>query len=137
MHTILAILTILGLAFAQNVSFSIVSRSRNRNNLTYHLLAATASNTIWFLTFRQLVQANMTWVLFVPYTVGTVTGSLAGVKISMWIESWLKADSDSHIKKANPMEDRLCNLEKKMEAVLTESAASEAKDDFAGYFKTS
>lgn len=95
----LGLLSMLGLAFAQNVSFSIVSRSRNRNSLTYHLFAATASNTVWFLTFRQLVQADMTFVLFVPYTIGTVAGSLTGVKISMWIERLIGAESDAHLKK--------------------------------------
>ncbi len=88
---------ILCLAYAQNVSFSVVSRSRNRNNLIYHLFAATISNTVWFVTFRALVTANMNFKLFVPYTIGTVAGSLSGVQISMWIEAWLHAASDSHI----------------------------------------
>lgn len=87
------------LAFFQNVSFSVVSRSRNRNNLTYHLFAAVASNGVWFLTFRQLVKADMDLMLFIPYTIGTVAGSLCGVKISMIIERWLGADSDGHLKK--------------------------------------
>ena len=52
-----AILTILVLAFVQNISFSIVSRSRNRDNIRYHIIAATFSNSIWFLTFRQLILA--------------------------------------------------------------------------------
>jgi uncharacterized membrane protein YfcA len=85
------------LAFAQNVTFSLVSRSRNRSSTTYHIIAALLSNTVWFLTFRYLVTANMTWDLFLPYTVGTVTGSVFGVKISMIIERWLGARSDSHI----------------------------------------
>jgi hypothetical protein len=86
------------LAFAQNVTFSLVSRSRNRSSTTYHIIAALLSNTVWFLTFRYLVTANMTWDLFLPYTVGTVAGSVSGVKISMIIERWLGARSDSHIK---------------------------------------
>lgn len=92
------IVYILVLAFSQNVSFSIVSRSRNRNNLTYHLIAATLSNTIWFLTFRELVLAQMTLILFIPYTIGTVSGSLLGVKISMWIEKKIGAFSDDHLR---------------------------------------
>jgi hypothetical protein len=92
------ILIILVLAFIQNVSFSVVSRSRNRDNMTYHLIAAFFSNTIWFLTMRELVLADMTVYLFLPYTVGTVSGSLAGVRISMWIERLLNAQSDSHLK---------------------------------------
>ncbi len=91
-------LVILVLAFLQNVSFSIVSRSRNRDNLTYHLFAAVASNGVWFLTFRQLVLRDMDALLFVPYTIGTVTGSLLWVRISMLIERWIGAASDSHLK---------------------------------------
>jgi hypothetical protein len=94
-----AILTILGLAFIQNISFSIVSRSRNRNNVRYHLIAAFFSNTIWFLTFRQLVKADMTFLLFLPYCVGTMAGSVFGVKISMFIEKLLGAAADGHLKK--------------------------------------
>lgn len=94
---ILGIITIMLLAFVQNVSFSIVSRSRNRDNMTYHLIAAIFSNGIWFLTFRQLVTADMSFALFVPYTIGTVSGSLVGQKISMWIERLLGASSDGHL----------------------------------------
>lgn len=91
---------ILVLAFIQNVSFSIVSRSRNRNNVTYHILAASASNVVWFLTFRELVKQDMNWILLLPYTIGTVAGSVLGVKISMAIEKLIGATSDGHIKGA-------------------------------------
>lgn len=93
--------TILFLAFAQNVSFSIVSRSRNRNNMTYHLIAATLSNGVWFLTFRQLVLSEMSFILFVPYTIGTVCGSLFGARLSMWIERMIGAEADGHLEKGN------------------------------------
>lgn len=95
--TLIAILTILGLAFVQNISFSIVSRSRNRNNMKYHLIAAFFSNTIWFLTFRALIKGDMNFVLFMPYCVGTMCGSLCGVKISMFIEKLLGAAADGHL----------------------------------------
>ena len=94
----LGCLTILGLAFAQNVSFSVVSRSRNRDNLTYHLIASVFSNGIWFLTFRQLVLSEMSVSLFVPYTIGTVCGSLCGAKLSMLIERLIGASADGHLK---------------------------------------
>jgi hypothetical protein len=87
------------LAFAQNVSFSIVSRSRNRDNMTYHMIAAVFSNGIWFLTFQRLVTANMSFTLFIPYTIATVAGSLFGMKVSMLIEKVLGATSDSHLEK--------------------------------------
>lgn len=90
---------ILMLAFIQNISFSIVSRSRNRDNVKYHLFAATFSNTIWFLTFRQLVKSDMNFTLFLPYVLGTVLGSCFGVKISMWIEKILGASTENHLSK--------------------------------------
>ena len=96
--TLVSYLTIALLAFAQNVSFSLVSRSRNRDNTTYHIAASILSNGVWFLTFKQLVTADMDFRLFIPYTVGTVLGSILGVKISMRIERLLGASCDSHIK---------------------------------------
>jgi uncharacterized membrane protein YfcA len=90
-------LSLVALAFVQNVSFSIVSRSRNRNNMTYHLVAAIFSNMMWFATMGMLMEHEMTWDLAIPYCIGTVAGSLCGVKISQWIEIILDARSDSHL----------------------------------------
>lgn len=92
------VIKVLLLAFIQNIAFSITSRSRNRNNMSYHLVAALGSNGIWFLTMRELVKSDLTLQLMLPYMVGTVTGSLVGVKISMFIERWLLASSDDHLK---------------------------------------
>ena len=91
------LLVILVLAFGQNISFTIVSRSRNRSSFRYHMIASVFSNGIWFLTFRQLILAEMNWLLFLPYTVGTVAGSLLGAKVSMWIERRIGAASDDHL----------------------------------------
>lgn len=75
------------LAFLQNVSFSIVSRSRNRSSKMYHFIASIASNGVWFMTMKYLiVTQDMTWMLFIPYTTGTVLGSVTGQSVSMWIE---------------------------------------------------
>lgn len=95
---VLEIATLTGLAYVQSISFSLVSRSRNRNNITYHIIASVFSNGVWFLTFRELVLSDMSLVLFVPYTIGTVAGSVTGVKVSQWIEKKLHAESDSHLK---------------------------------------
>lgn len=85
--TIISVVVMMLLAFAQNVSFSIVSRSRNRNNVRYHQIAALFSNGMWFVTSKYLiVDHNMTWLLFIPYTVATVYGSSTGQQVSMWIE---------------------------------------------------
>ena len=91
------IVNMLVLAFVQNVSFCVVSRSRNRGHQTYHMIAAFFSNTIWFLTFREMVKSDMDWMLFVPYVVGTMAGSMYGVKLAMKIEKWLGATADGHI----------------------------------------
>ena len=88
------LLIIVGLAVFQNISFSMVSRSRNRDNLMYHLIASAGSNTIWFLTFRELVTRDMNFALLIPYMVGTMSGSLLGVKVSMWIERKIGAHAD-------------------------------------------
>jgi len=96
--TILGYASLMALAFAQNVSFSIVSRSRNRDSTAYHLIAAVFSNGVWFLTFKQLVTADMDLSLFIPYTIGTVSGSVVGMKVSIWIERMFGFASDSHLK---------------------------------------
>lgn len=79
-------LTVLVLAFVQNISFTMVSRARNRDSMVYHAAMAVMSNSIWFLTMRELVVADLTiWLIF-PYVLGTVAGSLSGAQISMHIE---------------------------------------------------
>lgn len=84
-------LTILALAFIQNISFTLVSRSRNRDHMTYHAVCSVFSNGIWFLTMRELVVADLTYWLLLPYIVGTVSGSLFGATISMKIEKLIGA----------------------------------------------
>ena len=68
-----------------------VSRSRNRDNMTYHAICSVFSNGIWFLTMRELVLADLTLWLIVPYIVGTVSGSIFGAKVSMRIEKLIGA----------------------------------------------
>lgn len=84
-------LVILVLSFAQNVAFTMVSRSRNRDNMTYHAICSVFSNGIWFLTMHQLVVADLSFWLFIPYVAGTVAGSLFGAKVSMKIETAIGA----------------------------------------------
>lgn len=92
------LIRILILAFIQNISFSIVSRSRNRDNKTYHIIASLFSNSIWFLTFRELILGEMNYILFIPYVIGTVLGSVYGMTLSMKIENYLGASADGHLK---------------------------------------
>lgn len=90
-------ISVLFLSFIQNISFSIVSRSRNRNNMSYHIVAASFSNVIWFVTFKELVLADMNNWLLIPYWFGSVFGSLVGVKVSIFIERLLGASADGHL----------------------------------------
>lgn len=87
------LLYVAALAYAQNISFCMVSRARNRNNQTYHMVAAILSNLTWFATFRVLVIENMDWTFFIPYLIGTVAGSLTGAAISERIEKRIGATS--------------------------------------------
>lgn len=72
---------------AQNFSFTFVSRARNSGSLKRHLVAALASNGIWFasqiLIFTALFQAitgklglKLAVLAGAYYTVFTVSGSL-------------------------------------------------------------
>ena len=89
--TLISILTILVLTFIQNVSFTMVSRSRNRDNMKYHAICSVFSNGIFFITIRYLVAADLVLWLIVPYIIGTVSGSLFGATVSMKIEKFLGA----------------------------------------------
>lgn len=83
--------TLIMLAFVQNVSFTMVSRSRNRDNMTYHAICSVFSNGIWFATMHHLVASQLSWWLAIPYIIGTVAGSLFGAKVSIFIEKAIGA----------------------------------------------
>ena len=85
------VLLVLVLAFVQNVSFTMVSRARNRSSMYYHASCSVFSNGIWFLTMRELVVAELTLWLLLPYIIGTVSGSLFGATVSMKIEKLIGA----------------------------------------------
>lgn len=94
-------LSLIGLAFVQNTSFSMVSRSRNRDNMDYHAIASLFSNTLWFLTMRELFKQDLDIFLFAPYALGTISGSVFGAKFSMKVEKLLGATADGHLTKKN------------------------------------
>jgi len=90
-------LKIVVLAFIQSVVFSVFSRSRNRDNLAFHLATALISNGIWFMFMRELVVSDMPLLLFVPFVIGMSFGSVFGMKVSMFIEHRLQASADRHL----------------------------------------
>ena len=85
--------TVFLLAYAQNISFSMVSRARNRDNHYYHAICSVFSNGIWFLTMHQLVVADLSYWLLAPYVFGTVAGSITGAEVSMKIEKIIEANT--------------------------------------------
>lgn len=93
----LPLLTLYGLAVAQNFSFMVVSRARNRNRILYHAVASVFSNAIWFVTFRELYVTGLTWPFLVPYVAGLASGSLLALHVATWIEQKIGAVSDTSV----------------------------------------
>ena len=93
-ETITLGVTIAAIAFAQNTSFTMVSRSRNRDNKTYHAICSVFSNGLWLLTFGLLgaeLLLKDNYIMAVPYIIGTVSGSLFGASASIRIEKLIGA----------------------------------------------
>lgn len=85
------------LSGAQQISFTLVSRSRNRGHMGYHMVASILSNGVWFLTFRQANLEQWSPDLYLPFTLGGTAGSISGAGISMQIERKLGISSDAHV----------------------------------------
>jgi len=83
--------TIIVLALFQNTAYSLQARARMRSSNVYHALAALAATAVFFMTLRFLFASNVPFALLVPYTFGTVAGTLYGVKLSQWIEEKIGA----------------------------------------------
>lgn len=82
------------LAYLQNATYGLQSRSANRNSNLYHLIAAVAANFTFFWSLRLLVRNELPAVLLAPYVLATILGSLHGNTISMKIESALGLSAD-------------------------------------------
>lgn len=74
------------LLVVQNASFTLVSRARNSQSLSYHALAAIGSNGVWFfsqfLLFGYMLDVlkSGSWLAAIPvamwYTLWTIVGSV-------------------------------------------------------------
>jgi len=89
-------------AFAQNTSFTLISRARQRNNKPYIAWASVLSNGVWYLTMHQLVKEDITLNKAAPYVVGCTTGGLFGQTAAMYIEKTIGAVMDSGPDKKEP-----------------------------------
>ncbi len=80
---------VMALAYLQNTTYGLQSRSANRNSNAYHALAALAANFTFFWSLRLLVRNELPVVLLAPYVFATILGTLHGNAISIKIESLL------------------------------------------------
>lgn len=94
LETIYLAASIAALAFAQNTSFTMVSRARNRDSKAYHAICSVFSNGLWLATFGLLgteLIINDNYIMAIPYIIGTVSGSLFGAEASIKIEKLIGA----------------------------------------------
>ena len=78
-------------AFVQNMAFTLVSRSRNAGDVSFHAVAAVFSNGVWFATFSILTpkimhaietrDAGVILLTGLVYTLATTVGSC----LMMWV----------------------------------------------------
>lgn len=85
---------IIGLAVAQYIAFTLISRARTRKNRTYEAYSSMASNGTWLAMFGKLNMQGWSAPLFLPYVVGVMIGGNIGIGIAMHIERWFGISSD-------------------------------------------
>ena len=83
------------LVIFQSMSFTFISRARNRNNIGLAGVASLFSNGAWILVFRQIVLNVHDMWIYVIYVIAMAIGTLIQMKLSMKIEGWLKTKSDA------------------------------------------
>lgn len=71
------------LVVLQNASFTLVSRARNSNSLSYNAIASVLSNGIWLLVISKVVQNFDSPKMMIAYLLGSVVGSVAMHYLSM------------------------------------------------------
>lgn len=78
------------LAYVQNATYGLQSRSANRNSNAYHAIAALAANAVFFMNRNLLVNhLEVPMILLSAYVFFTMLGTLNGNSISIRIESFL------------------------------------------------
>lgn len=77
------IIKMFALVVLQNASFTLVSRARNSNSLSYNAIASVLSNGIWLLVISKVVQNFDSPKIMIAYLLGSVVGSVAMHYISM------------------------------------------------------
>ena len=71
------------LTIVQNASFTLTSRARNSQSITFHTIASFISNGIWLLVIKNVVENFNKPILMWTYLFGSVIGSVGMHYISM------------------------------------------------------
>ena len=79
----------------QAMSFTFISRARNRNHVGLAMFASLFSNTAWILVFREIVMNVHDFWIYPTYIVAMALGTWIQMKLSMRIEARLKSKSDA------------------------------------------
>lgn len=77
------IIKMFALVVLQNASFTLVSRARNSDSLTYNAIASVLSNGIWLLVISKVVKNFNSPKMMIAYLLGSVVGSVAMHYVSM------------------------------------------------------
>lgn len=88
------------LLIVQAMAFTWVSRARNSGSLTYHGIAATISNTVYFVAnlfmIQKLANANMPTSELMFICAATVVGQTLGSLLMHWAAmKWLEKGNRS------------------------------------------
>lgn len=75
----------------QQMSFTLKSRSGQRDNPRYLAWASVFSNGVWYITLAPLAMNGITLDKAIPYIIGGAMGSLVGQLVGMWAERWTGA----------------------------------------------
>ena len=72
-----------GLVVFQSMTFTFISRARNRNNIKLAVIASVFSNTTWILVFRHIALNLQDWFMYPVYVLAMTLGTLIQMKISI------------------------------------------------------
>lgn len=87
---------LVGIAYIQNISYSLQSRAGTRSSNAFHAFTAVFASLVFFMTLRYLFRDQQMSLLLLPtYMFATVFGSLHGNVVSRKIEKWIGAQTEA------------------------------------------
>jgi heme exporter protein D len=82
--------------FIMTIATTIFGRARMRNNMSYNGIGTIMSGTLWFWSFRKLLEMGFGYTTYMTYIVAVTTASLLGQWISLKIEKKYNILADPH-----------------------------------------